>query len=166
MISRDISVLVATLLALIVVGCKRELIVTTTYPDGKLKSTCTLRNGMMNGLYQGWYETGNQEFYLSLSNGVNQGPFASFCADGTKSSEGNYKNDKLDGWYFAWHTNGVLREIVYYKDGNTAGDILTLLPSGKVNFYIKHSVTGGVESWMQVVRQEERVDGNGHEDKR
>jgi antitoxin component YwqK of YwqJK toxin-antitoxin module len=81
-------------------GCKRESVERETYDDDKVKLERT-------------YKTVNGEKELIKE--------VHFHPNGQKYIEGNYKDNKRDGYWASWYDNGQLWSEGEFKDGLSEG---------------------------------------------
>src|ERR1700722_7639787 len=111
-------------------ACKHPTQKKEFYPSGKLKSECTMVNGMKNGTMKAYDEDGHvtdeghfindtiegeaKSFYPSgkvkqisyWKKGVLQGDFKSYFEDGPVEISGSYHNGELNGPYLSYYHNG------------------------------------------------------------
>ncbi len=126
----------------------------TYFPDGKLKSSGTSRNGVPEGIYREYNADGQIVNSLFYENGNITGE-GIFKEDGTK--DGHWKE------YYAGHE---LKSEGEYKDGKQAGEWKFYYQSGKLEQAGKFSNSGkilGTWKWYydngQLLREEEHQNG-------
>jgi antitoxin component YwqK of YwqJK toxin-antitoxin module len=88
------------------------------YPNGKLRFSLSVKNGMKHGECNYYYEDGtlwtNQHYQMDIKHGMG----VVYSENGNKKMEGNYKNDKPDGKWLFYDVDGKLSLTVIYDMGN------------------------------------------------
>jgi len=124
---------------------KKLDIVNDYFPDGKIKSSQTFRNGVPEGIRREYDELGQitQSFIfrngirigegIVKEDGAKEGHWIEFYADSTIKSEGEYKDDKPVGEWKYYYPDGKLEQTGKYT------------PSGKMTgtwkwYYDSHQV--------------------------
>lgn len=92
-----------------------------TYPDGRLRSRSQMRDGLLEGISQGWHTNGllqvNEQFLAGVSHGLR----TKWYENGIKESEVRVNHGRLDGDFLHWNTNGILVERIAMKEGHAEG---------------------------------------------
>jgi uncharacterized protein len=93
------------------------------WPNGKIRNSGTYRNGVAEGVYREYDTTGRivKSMIYSAGNiagegivkedGVKDGPWKEYYADGKLKAEGNYKDDKRVGEWKFYYPDGKVEEI-------------------------------------------------------
>ena len=84
--------------------------------DGSLWYTKNYIMGIQDGPTLMYDENGELVSYYNYKDDKMDGPFEKFSSDGSRV-KGNYKDDKMDGPYEEFFPNGSLREKGQYKNG-------------------------------------------------
>ncbi|MCX6244584.1 MAG: hypothetical protein NTU98_07740 [Bacteroidetes bacterium] len=127
---------------------------TTYYPDGKIYSSGTFRNGVPEGIYREYNPDGQIVKSMIYSLGVVTG-------------EGIVKEDgSKDGHWKELYPDGRLKAEGDYKDGKQVGEWKYFYPEGKLEQTGRYTASGklqGTWRWYyengQLMREEEYIDG-------
>jgi antitoxin component YwqK of YwqJK toxin-antitoxin module len=111
---------------------KKEGTAYTYFPDGKVQQTFIYRNGKKEGLSKEYDEEGNlitlleynKDYLVSRErinrtdkNGLKQGEWKEFYANGGIKSEKTYKDDMMHGYYKEYDNRGKLVVTMLYENG-------------------------------------------------
>jgi antitoxin component YwqK of YwqJK toxin-antitoxin module len=92
-----------------------------------------LKNGMWDGPYVSYYNTGQIEHKGSYNRGKREGPWKSFRADGNIMSDGNYYNGLYEGTWKFYHLFGTNLQILKnFKNGKKDGGFQTFYGNGNL----------------------------------
>jgi antitoxin component YwqK of YwqJK toxin-antitoxin module len=83
-----------------------------------------IKNGVRNGPWLAYYDTGGLVYKGDYKNGEREGPWVSYWQNGQLFYKGEYKNDKREGRWVHYGENGDL-SIDFsgvYKDGVKISD--------------------------------------------
>lgn len=100
------------------------------HPDGTLRSRTEVRNGMLNGLSEGWYTNGVLQVTEHFTNGVSHGLRLKWHPNGLKAAEAQIVHGKLHGRFVSWHESGTKAAEVEFKHGQPDGISSAYFPSG------------------------------------
>jgi antitoxin component YwqK of YwqJK toxin-antitoxin module len=100
------------------------------HTDGSLKYRSPVRDGMLDGVSEGWHTNGQMQVREVFRSGVAEGTVVRWHPNGRKASEGIARAGKLDGLFSRWHENGVLAERYSLVDGLPHGSARAWFPSG------------------------------------
>jgi hypothetical protein len=100
------------------------------YPAGGLKSRSILRNGLLDGVSEGWHANGNLQVREHFANGVSHGVRTKWYENGTLQSETMIQEGEHHGTFRRWHENGQLAENVEMRQGQPHGVSMAWYPSG------------------------------------
>lgn len=132
------------------------------FDNGRLRSRANYKNGELDGDYISYYKNGDIKFKGVYSNGVlvNEsgspiettiteidsidfnGRFGEYLKE-----EGLLKNGLLDGYYYTYHDNGVVKTKSFYVDGKKEGEEITYFDDGELkrqSFYVNGLLNGKV----------------------
>lgn len=115
------------------------------YPDGSLRARVTLREGVLDGLAEGWHTNGVLQVVEFFRAGIAHGPRTNWYASGARMSEANVVDGKMDGLFRRWHENGQLSEEFHLQAGEPAGEARAWYPSGYLRAYRGTNSAGQVE---------------------
>lgn len=127
-----------------------------TYTDGILTAEMTYKNGVLNGPFVSYHQTGGKSLETLYIMGKLEGPFVTYSITGKKVREMSYKEGKpsgecidyyedgttvrakffhldgfIEGLYTEYHKNGVIAKKQGYKGGKPIGDPINYNESGK-----------------------------------
>jgi antitoxin component YwqK of YwqJK toxin-antitoxin module len=102
------------------------------HKNGELKSSMAYVNDKLHGEKIEYFPDGSFKSLYTFSNGVKNGPFTDWNETGFKKQKGTYVNDKLDGTYFRWFNHGEYSSITTYKDGVIHGVMRYYSPTGVI----------------------------------
>ena len=115
------------------------------YESGKLKSRAHLKDGKGNGLFSEYYENGQLKKRVNTKDGKIIGPVEYFHENGQLKSKVNTKDGKSDGLYEEYFETGQLKLQENYKNGLGDGPIFEYYKSGQIRwkgFYKKNKKDG------------------------
>jgi antitoxin component YwqK of YwqJK toxin-antitoxin module len=78
------------------------------YENGQPKSYGAYKDGLPEGKWTWWFADGKKMSEGYFSQGKRNGEWTTWFATGRKKSWGKYKDDKLEGSYRKWYGNGVI----------------------------------------------------------
>lgn len=107
------------------------------YPSGGRKSRSAIRDGVLDGLSEGWHGNGRPQVREFFRTGVSHGRREKWFENGVKASESSIVEGKHHGAFRRWHENGALAEEVTMRQGEPEGLSLAFYPSG----FLKARVT-------------------------
>jgi MORN repeat variant len=100
------------------------------HSQGGLKYRSTVREGLLEGLSEGWHANGQLQVRESFRAGVAEGPVERWHPNGQKASEATARAGKLEGTLSRWHDNGLLAERYSLVAGVPHGTAESWFPSG------------------------------------
>jgi antitoxin component YwqK of YwqJK toxin-antitoxin module len=89
--------------------------------NGKKQGDGTLKNGVLDGRRNVYYQNGNLKYYTHYVNGIETGESKEYFMNGTLHQEGNFNNGKDDGTWKEWYSTGALKRQTQFKDGDVVG---------------------------------------------
>lgn len=99
--------------------------------EGKYEAKEIWYDGFQNGLHE-IYEGGKISIRNNLKDGVLNGPYEYYFENGQLSAKGIYTNDKDNGPYKKYFKNGQLKEIGTYKYGEKTGSFKRYSENGSL----------------------------------
>lgn len=105
-------------------------VIVDRFAEGGLKHRSTVRDGLLDGLSEGWHANGQLQVRESFRAGVAEGRVERWHANGRKASEATARAGKLEGTLSRWHDNGVLAERYSLVAGVPHGTAEAWFPSG------------------------------------
>jgi len=110
------------------------------YRGGQIKNRTLYKNGVENGVYREWNESGTKIIEGTFQKGQKNGEWSMYRQDGSLAITGNYLTDSihgrwehydngeltqaytihlgiLDGYDSIWNSTGNLKEVFYYDQG-------------------------------------------------
>ncbi len=100
------------------------------YDDATMKSRSMVRQGVLNGVSEGWFTNGVRQVEEHFVAGKSEGPVTKWYASGAKLSEGTARSGRLEGLFRRWHENGQLAEELSLVSGAPDGVAKSWFPSG------------------------------------
>lgn len=108
------------------------------YPGGQLQSRSALKDGLLEGVSQGFYTNGVMQVSEHFKQGTSHGKREKWFPGGAKMSEALIENGKLVGEFRRWHENGHLAEEVHMSAGVPNGNSSAWYPSGYIKAEARH----------------------------
>ena len=96
-------------------------IVTENYPNGKQKSWITIKDGLANGQWQEWLESGKLRYNAYWKEGKGHGLWQYFHDNGILKYEESYILDIPTGISRAYYDNGQLKDDFFWLQGKKQG---------------------------------------------
>lgn len=119
--------LIITLIALaFMASCGKTSVEKEKYSDGKIKSEKTFND-----------ENGEKELVKEVH----------YHPNGKKYIEGNYKDNKRDGYWASWYDNGQLWSEGEFKEGLSEGKRTVYHPNGKIYYEGTFKAGERVDIW-------------------
>lgn len=87
------------------------------YPDGRVKSEATLKQGKRNGLYQEWDSLGMQTLSATYKNDIPDGQWSEWYPNGRPKKMFTYRNGIRDGSCSEYYANGIMKWTNVYVNG-------------------------------------------------
>lgn len=100
------------------------------YAGGRLQSRCSVSNGVLWGLSEGWHTNGQLQVQENFRDGLADGLRTKWEINGVKLSEATIAGGKLNGRFRRWYTNGILAEEVEMKADKPHGLARAWYPTG------------------------------------
>lgn len=107
-------------------GVKRE-----SYPNGSIKSECTLKNGKPEGVMKQYYPNGKLSITTTYLAGVKNGPETEYESDGALKAERSYQSGIING-EVKLYAKGKLSSIGTYANGKKDGIFVDYAPDGGI----------------------------------
>ena len=96
----------------------------------QLKSKSMIREGLLNGLSEGWFSDGQQQVREMFVNGKSHGTRTKWHRNGKKQAEDSIEQGELNGVCRKWHDNGQLAEEMIMVNGQADGQARSWHPDG------------------------------------
>lgn len=106
--------------------------ITESHPDGTRKSRSQVKDGLLEGLSEGWHTNGLLQIREPYLAGVAHGVRVKWYANGATQSLATITHGKLHGPFLRWHEDGTLAEEVRMVSGQPDGLSRAYYPSGFV----------------------------------
>ncbi len=106
----------------------------SSYPDSILTNSGEINQKLLNGLWRGYYESGNLMSAVNYKEGIVEGT-AIFYYDKESpliKAEMTYTADKLEGVYREFYKNGARKAVLNYEEGKPNGDAEFYYNSGVI----------------------------------
>lgn len=87
------------------------------YENGQKQQDCTIVNGRIHGLCQGWSYNGVKDEEIFYTNGKQDGFTKFWYSNGHKQFEGRFVNGNPEGLHQKWNEDGSLRCQIAYLNG-------------------------------------------------
>lgn len=119
------------------------------YDSGALKTRSAIREGLMDGISEGWFTNGVLQIREPFRKGVTHGLRTKWHSNGTKLSEAVVADGKLDGVFRRWNEDGTLLQEIQMKQGEPDGISRAYFPSGflKTEVLMAHGNVVRRSSW-------------------
>lgn len=91
------------------------------YPNGRLRSRSSVREGRLDGLSLGWNPEGGLQVREHFIDGQSHGLRVRWAEDGSKVSETPVVNAVVQGTFRKWHLDGRLAIEASFVDGKPHG---------------------------------------------
>ncbi|MCL2329051.1 MAG: tetratricopeptide repeat protein [Bacteroidetes bacterium] len=128
----------------------------TYYPNGAVRKTGVLKNGLNEGTWTGYDSQGRVWYTENFQKDKTNGEFFNYYSNGTVFVNCYYSDDELDGLYVKYYESGNKKSEGYYKAGKKVGEWKEFLDNGVVS-EISYYGNGGGE--LQGWEEEYTVDG-------
>ncbi len=92
-----------------------------SYPNGKLKSWITIKDGIANGLWQEWLENGHLRYNAYWKDGKGHGLWQYFHDNGVLRYEESYLMDIPNGISRTYYNSGKLQNDFFWLNGKKEG---------------------------------------------
>ena len=91
------------------------------WDNGQIKALGQITDGMKDGLWTEWYESGNKLTEVNYKAGKMDGITTLWHENGKKQSESKYKDGKHNGPWKHWYENGQKKGEGNFQDGKPNG---------------------------------------------
>ncbi len=92
------------------------------YSTGEVRFKRLYHQGKKHGLHEGWYRDGSKKFRYYFENGLSEGQHLEWYRSGQLSREANYKEGHEFGTQKIWRSDGKIRtNYVIREDGRKYG---------------------------------------------
>lgn len=131
----------------------RELVRRKAYPNGQLHVESTYQQGVLNGPYKEFHANGKRKKVGQYRAGLREGAWETFNKKGQLTKMGHYVADVQYGPWTSYHPNGEVRFLVEYgRGGIRVGVGKTFYESGSKAVeqpYQNGMVHGTERSWFE-----------------
>lgn len=113
--------------------------------NGKLRKSCTYKNGLIEGPFETYYPNGKLQQKVNYKGDLREGAFVSYYPDGKIANEGNYVHGKKEGIWKWYYDNGKLELQSNYKNNLIDGERTWFYQDGTkqiVNTYKEDEING------------------------
>jgi antitoxin component YwqK of YwqJK toxin-antitoxin module len=124
----------------------------TWYENGKMKTECVYRNGILTGPMKEWYENGQLKSECAYENDDFYGPVKEWYEKGQLKSECNYENGNQIGPMKEWYEKGQLKSECNYENGNQIGPMKEWYEKGQLKSecnYENDNRNGPMKEWYE-----------------
>ncbi|HEY3403641.1 MAG TPA: tetratricopeptide repeat protein [Ohtaekwangia sp.] len=120
--------------------------------NGKKQGDGTLKDGVLDGRRNVYYQNGNLSYYTHYVNGIETGESKEYFMNGTLHQEGSFKNGKDDGLWKEWYSTGTLKRQTEFKEGQVIGatkehDKFHKLLSSGITMFRDGNYQGAIKSY-------------------
>ncbi|WP_157496456.1 toxin-antitoxin system YwqK family antitoxin [Flavobacterium gelidilacus] len=117
------------------------------------------RNGIQNGLFQKWFDTGKISFEANYKNGLLDGKSYTWWKNNNKRSESNYANGISQGVQKQWYQSGAIFKEITLVNGKEEGLQKAYRENGKIynNYEAKNGRIFGLKRASLCYELEEEV---------
>ena len=135
----------------------REDTFTWFFPDGQKQEECQYKNNQLHGLYQEWYENGQNKTRQNFNEGLLDGPMKTWRKDGTLNLDAQYSKGEKHGFFISYYTNGqILRKELYDQGHFVEGQCFTIdgQPTEYFPYIVMPSYAGGPPELQKFIKKE------------
>jgi hypothetical protein len=100
------------------------------YADGTLLSKCSVSNGLLNGICEGWYTNHQLQSCEYFSNSISSGERQRWFENGALESEAQIVSGTIEGTFKRWYDNGQLAEQIEMVHGRPNGFAVNYYSNG------------------------------------
>ncbi len=100
---------------------KKDGVVETRFPNGKLKTRVSYKEGKRHGKSESFYDNGQLCMSEEYVEGRKEGKFLWHHESGTLYKEGEFINGRKNGWEKIYHKNGKLKSKTEFFKGEPTG---------------------------------------------
>ncbi len=120
--------------------------------NGKKQGDGTLKEGVLDGRRNVYYQNGNLSYYTHYVNGIETGESKEYFMNGALHQEGSFKNGKDDGLWKEWYSTGTLKRQTEFKEGQVIGatkehDKFHKLLSSGITMFREGNFQGAIKSY-------------------
>jgi antitoxin component YwqK of YwqJK toxin-antitoxin module len=124
--------------------------------NGKKQGDGTLKDGVLDGRRNIYYQNGNLSYYTHYVNGIETGESKEYFMNGALHQEGYFKNGKDDGLWKEWYSTGNLKRQTEFKEGQIIGatkehDKFHKLLSSGITMYREENYQGAIKSYDKAI---------------
>jgi len=92
------------------------------HPNGALQVKGKILNGLREGEWKWYRDSGKPLYTENFANGKHEGPYVFYLDDGSLRTSGQYKDDKMTGVWKEWNSNGKQAQIEIRNNGYRDGE--------------------------------------------
>ena len=118
------------------------------YENGIEKLNGKYRNGLKNGKWTWWNETGYKDTSVTYKNGLKKGQYTIWHDEKIKLASGRYTNELKEGKWQYWDSSGNLDSLVNYKIGFKHGRFQSFHENGNKKAEGKFDQGNKVGNWQ------------------
>lgn len=125
--------------------------------DGQKQQECNYKNNQLHGLYQEWFENGQNKTRQNFNEGLLDGPVKSWRKDGTLQLDAQYSKGELHGFFISYYSNSQMARKDLYDQGQfIEGQCYTEYGQSTEYFpyIIMPSFVGGVPELQKFIKKE------------
>lgn len=124
--------------------------------NGKKQGDGTLKDGVLDGRRNVYYQNGNLSYYSYYVKGIETGESKEYFINGTLHQEGYFKNGKDDGLWKEWYSTGNLKRQTQFEEGKIIGatkehDKFHKLLSNGIKMYKEENYQGAIKSYDKAI---------------
>lgn len=114
------------------VSRQREGLYQGFYPSGQLKEEATYANDTLNGSRTLYYESGSKKVEENYVLGYFHGPFVSYYENGQVNVHGSYLQSEMDGKWTRYYETGELMETTEFRNNEENGPFEEYYKNGRM----------------------------------
>lgn len=135
----------------------REGTFTWFYANGQKQQECQYKNNQFHGLFQEWYENGQNKTRQNFNENIPDGPWKTWRQDGTPQLDAQYSKGEKHGFFITHYANGqIARKDLYDQGKFIEGQCFT--PDGQPTEYFPYvtlpSFNGGPAELRKFIQKE------------
>lgn len=133
----------------------KDGVVTSYYPNGAVRKTGTVKNGLREGLWTTYDSQGRVRYTENVKQDKAHGELLNYYSNGELYNRCYYSTGELDGYNIKYYRSGNKKSEGYYEGGKKVGEWKEYSDNGVVSKNSYYNNEGELQGW----EEEYTVDG-------